>query len=120
MERIQFIEVDGVRILRQDFSHLDAATLIPLLTESAKIVRSQPEDSILAVTLVHDIRLSREANAALKEYVSENRPYVKAGAVCGIGWLMPVMFMFNSLTGRQIRAFDTEEEAIDWLLTRAD
>lgn len=116
MERVRRIEIDGVMILRQDFSNTDPESLIPLLEQSAKMIRTERSHPLLALTDMTGVRYSSELNDALKAFVRGNKPYILSSAVIGLDWLKPIVNMFNNLTGRRIRAFDDEQEAVRWLV----
>ena len=52
------------------------------------------------------------------EYIKFNKPYIKVGAVVGIGGLKKVLYnSFMILSKRKLRVCNTEEEAINFLVS---
>ena len=50
------------------------------------------------------------------EFLTENQPYIRASAICGLDNIKQGMITaVISMAGRQIKLFDTEEEAAKWL-----
>lgn len=119
--RVRFIEHRGCRILFQDLSHLDnPADGVPLVAEFKAIVAAQPLRSVLAITYVAHSRFSKESADTLTDLVKHNTPYIKAGAVVGLKGLQKIIYVtVSQLAGRRVPAFDTIDEAKDWLVTQA-
>jgi hypothetical protein len=58
-----------------------------------------------------------EVYTAISDYARMNEPYVKASAVVGLSGLMMIFYNgFLKLSKRDVRAFSTEEEAVNYLL----
>jgi hypothetical protein len=116
---VDWIEHEGQRILRIDFSHCSGHELERRVRSAALAIRSSPPGSVLALNLVQDISFDRETTSMIREYIRGNRPYMLAAAVVGLGYMKAVVPALNRMTGRSIAAFDDEESALAWLIDRA-
>jgi len=119
-ERVRFIEHKGKRILLHDFSEiLVPQDVLPFVAQSRQLVAAQPPRSLLTLTFVANSRFDRTVIEALKELVTHNRPYVKAGAIVGLSGLQRVVYVtITQLTGRRLPTFDTLDAAKDWLVAQ--
>ncbi len=119
MERIQFVEHKGTKLLHLDLSHAKAEDVINLVHVATPVIAAQPERSIRTLTDVTGLTFNHEATTALKWFTKHNKPYVIAGAVVGVTGLKQIIY--NSVlkfSGRNIVAFDTLDEAKNWLVTQ--
>ncbi len=119
MERIQFVEHNGRQLLHLNLSHAKAQDVINLIREATPLIASRPERSIRTLTDVTGLTFNHEATEALKQFTKHNKPYVIAGAVVGVTGLKQIIY--NSVlkfSGRNIVAFDTLDEARNWLATQ--
>ena len=121
MERTRFIEHQGKRILVFDYSGLrDPAESLREIEHSKSVVRQHPPKSLVIMTVVRDARYNAEVLQAMKELASHDEPYVKASAVVGMGGLHRIAYQAVILfSKRNIKTFDGEEEAKDWLASQA-
>jgi hypothetical protein len=83
-ERVKFIEHKGKKILLVDMSDLLEDDVIAVIEYAKKIIRSQPENSVLILTNVTHARYNAKVVSAMQEYAKGNKPYVKASAILGI------------------------------------
>jgi hypothetical protein len=119
MDRVKFIEHAGKRILRIDFTDCKPEQLIWLIDVAGKVVRTQPKNSVLAVTLVNGAHFDSAVSQAFKEYAAYNKPFVKASAIVGLAGLQRVLHRGVALfSERQINSFDDEKTAMDWLASQ--
>lgn len=116
---VEWAEHEGERILRIDFRDCSAHELARRVRSAALAIRSSPPASVLALNLVHDIPFDRETASMMREYTRENRPYMLAAAVVGLGYMKAVIPVLNRMSGRGIAAFDDEQSALSWLVDRA-
>jgi hypothetical protein len=118
MDRIRFIDHKGTRILHFNYSGLkDPDEAIATIAESKKVAQAQPPKSLLVMTSVRDARYNTAVLQAMKELASENEPFVKASAVVGMGGLHRIAYQAVILfSRRQIKTFEREEDALDWLV----
>ena len=117
-ERIKFVLHHGVRLLLIDFSGFAATEVIDLIRQARKVISSEPEQSVLLATVITNTHFSREVTNAVRGYVDNNRPYVRASAVVGVTGLQEIIInAMKAEAGREIAVFDDLEKAKDWLLT---
>ncbi|HEX7153757.1 MAG TPA: hypothetical protein VF618_19875 [Thermoanaerobaculia bacterium] len=115
-KRVSFIHHRGAEILFIDWSNSTAPEVLEAMKEAKRIMAERPQGSVRTLTYVLNSRVDRTVTDALKEYVAHNKPFVLAGAVVGLNDLKMVIFNFvNRVTGRNLRAMETIEEAKDWL-----
>ena len=119
-ERVRFIEHRGRSILLIDFSHLERAEdILEVIRAAKETVAKQPHSSVRTLSNVYRARYSPPVMEAIKELTVHNRPYVKAAAVAGMEGLHRILFRAVLLFSRRnMEAFDTVEEARDWLATQ--
>ncbi len=115
-DRIKLIEHQGSQILWIDLSHCAGDELADRVARAAEVIRNSPELSILTLTLLHGVTYDKETITFLSEYVRENGPYVRAGAVVGLDYLSGIILPVNRVTGRQLQTFANEDAAKDWLV----
>ncbi|MEW6701179.1 MAG: hypothetical protein AB1298_00525 [Bacteroidota bacterium] len=120
MEKISFIDHKGKKILLYDFSYTKKSDdVIVLIKQAGTIAKKQPPRSILVLTDVTEAHYSVETTQALKELAKENTPYVKASAVTGVTGIKKVIFdAILKFSGRDIKLFNSREEAFDWLVVQ--
>jgi hypothetical protein len=121
MERTRFIEHQGTRILLLDFAGVrDPEEALREIAHSRKVVAGQPASSLLVMTLVRDARYNAAVLQGMKDLAAHNAPYVKASAVVGMSGLHRIAYQAVILfSKRNIKVFDQEGDALDWLVTQA-
>jgi hypothetical protein len=118
MERIKFIQHKGKEILLLDFSRCTVTDALALIDKAAAAIRTRPEQSLLTLTDVTDMRFDDTVNQRMKEFTSHNKPYVRAAAVVGITGLKKILFQaVMTFSKRKINTFDDRETAKAWLIT---
>ena len=92
-----------------------------IIEECILQVRSQPEKSVLTLTISGGSAFSGDTITRLKQMARDNTPYVKAGAIVGVTGLYKVVFnavaMFSK---RKFYLFDTVDEAMNFLADYKD
>jgi hypothetical protein len=121
MERTRFIEHRGVRVLLLDWTGLDnPAEVVSQIEKNKAFVRTHPPKSLLGLTEVTGSRFTPDLLQGLKEMAAHNEPYVKAAAVVTRTPLHLIAFRTVVIfTRRNLKAFETREEALEWLVTQA-
>ena len=121
MERTRFIEHQGKRILLLDYAGIkDPEEALRSIRESKEVVARQPPASLLVMTVVRDARYNAAVLQGMKELAAHNAPYVKASAVVGMSGLHRIAYQAVILfSKRNIKVFDQEAEALDWLVAQA-
>jgi hypothetical protein len=120
MERTRFIEHKGKQILLLDYAGIrDPEEAIAEVRKSMDFVARQPQNSLRVMTLVRDARYNAAVLQAMKELATHNAPYVRASAVVGMGGLHRIAYQAVILfSKRNIKTFDQEAEALDWLASQ--
>jgi hypothetical protein len=116
MKKVKHIVHNERQILFLDFSYCNVKDFPIIIEEAEKLIREEPQNSVLTLTDVTGARYNLEVIEALKEFVKCNKPFVKAGAVIGLDGLKRIIH--NSImyfSGRNLTAFDDIEKAKDWL-----
>lgn len=121
MERTRFIEHQGKRILLLDYAGArNPEEALRDIRHSMSVVAAQPPGSLLVMTVVRDARYNAAVLQGMKDLAAHNAPYVKASAVVGMSGLHRIAYQAVILfSKRNIKVFDQESEALDWLVTQA-
>jgi hypothetical protein len=84
--------------------------------EAKRLIATRPEKSVRVLTNVIGTELSRTTSQIIKDFATQNKPYVKASAVVGVEGLKKIIYnAVQTVSGRHISSFDTMEQAKDWL-----
>lgn len=121
MDRIRFIEHRGHRILVLDYSDIrDPQQALEAIEAGRRLVATQPPRSLLLMTIVRGARYNADVLQAMKNLAAHNAPFVKASAIVGLSALHRAAYRTVLLfTRRNIPAYETEQEAMDWLVDQA-
>jgi len=120
MQQPTFVQHKGTEVLIVDYSNARGDALERQLARGASAIRSQPPGSVLILVRVAGFEFVPDATKVWLDHITDNRDYSLATAVVGLGHLSKVIPVANRLTGRDLRAFDDEAEALDWLVSMAD
>ncbi len=117
-ERLRFIKHKGHAIYLIDFSHCAAKELLLLLElVRADIARHAP-GSMLTLADFTGAQIDKQVATRIQEVLVLDRPYVKRSALVGTEGLPHVFYEhFKSFSQRELPAFKTREEAMDWLVS---
>lgn len=120
MPKTEFKEYRGKRIARLDFANIaEEKDALAAIAEAAAIIQAQPPKSLYTMTIVRGSRFNSTVLSAIKKLASENIPYVRAGAIVGMGTLHKAAYLtVMYFSKRTIPAFDSEEEAQEWIATQ--
>jgi hypothetical protein len=119
MERVQFIQHKGRRILHLNFADCKADEVLTIIDQAKAAIRTQPHQSVLTLTDVTHTAFNSKVSDAMKEFVVHNKPYVAASAVVGVTGLKQIIFnAVMKFSGRKLTAIDSLAEAKDWLVGR--
>ena len=119
MRKPEFISYNGKTFFFMDFSDMRSREDVDsLIRPSAEYIRSQSEKSVLTLTNIKGMHFNTEIKNAFSDFLKGNKPFVKAGAVVGIGGLQRIVYNgVMKLSGRDLRSFETLDQAQDWLAT---
>jgi hypothetical protein len=117
MARTSFMEHQGKRIAKLDFAGIvDEDVALTAIAEAAQVIQSQPPKSLYTITLVKGSRFNSSVLSAVKKLAADNQPFVRAGALVGMGTLHKAAYLtVMYFSKRTIPAFDTEAEALAWI-----
>jgi hypothetical protein len=116
MERVQFIQHKGKKILHLNFANCSVDEVLQTIEMSKAAIRTQSSGSVLTLTDVTNAAFNSKVSEAMKGFVIHNKPYVVAAAVVGVTGLKQVILnAVMKLSGRKLTAFNTLAEAKDWL-----
>jgi hypothetical protein len=119
MSRIQFVPHSGKRSLYLDFSGCKTADFMQSIGEAKKLISSQPQGSVLILTNVSDVGLTKETSALMKDFATHNKHFSKASAVVGVEGLKKIIYAaVQRVSGRNIPSFDNPDQAKDWLASQ--
>ena len=117
MVRTVFTEFRGKRIARLDFANIaEEPEALAVIAEAAAIIQAQPPKSLYTLTIVRGSRFNSTVLSALKKLAADNGPFVRSGAIVGMGTLHKAAYLtVMYFSKRTIPAFDTEDEAKAWI-----
>ena len=115
--RVQFVDHQGRRILRTDLSELDPDHSPAVLDEARRLVSTLPKErSLLSLLVVRKMRFDPETIDTMKQIGRANEPWVIATAVVGLTAIGRVVArVVSTFSGRRYAAFETEDQAKEWL-----
>lgn len=120
MERVQFIQHKGRKILHLDFSDCKSPEVLQIIEQAKHTIKSQSHRSVYTLTDVTNTAFNSAVSDAMKEFVLHNKPYVAASAVVGVTGLKQIIFnAVMKLSGRKLTAFESLDAAKDWLASHA-
>ena len=116
-DRLRFVRHNGNVIFLIDFSHCKEKEILLLLEQVRAIIARHAKGTVLTLGDFTGAEVDRKVATRLKEVLTLDRPYVKRSAFVGIE-SMPHVFYENakSFSQRDIPAFKTREEAMNWLV----
>jgi hypothetical protein len=116
-DRLRLIKHKGHAIYVVDLSHCAAKELLLLLDQvRADIARHAP-GSLLTLADLTGAQIDKNVATRMKEVLVLDRPYVKRSAWVGTESLPHVFYEhFKSFSQRELPAFGTREEAMEWLV----
>ena len=117
MERVSFITHKGKPIMMIDFSHCEAKEILLLLDEVQQTVARHERGSLLTLGDWTGAHVNRDVATRMKEVLVMDRPFVKRSAWVGLDSVPHVYYEnIKNFSQRQLPAFKTREEAMDWLV----
>ena len=116
-ERLGFIKHKGHAIYVADFTHCAAKEVLLLVDLIRADVARHAPGSLLTLADFTGAQIDKKVATRMKEVLVLDRPYVKRSAWVGTESLPAVFYEhFKNFSQRDIPAFKTREEAMDWLV----
>lgn len=116
-DRLRFIKHKGHTIYAADFRYCTAKELLVLLElVRADVARHEP-GSLLVLADFTGAQMDKTVATRMKEVLVLDRPFVKRSAWVGTESLPHIFYEhFKNFSQRDIPAFQTQEEAMEWLV----
>lgn len=117
--RIEEFSVDGKNFVYYDFSDFQLLDDYATVIEEAKLgIVKYPKNSVLTITNITNIKFDTRVKEAIAKWMAFNKPFVKYGAVIGVGGIKRIMTNATfAASGRSnMKCLHTKEQAIEWLL----
>jgi hypothetical protein len=119
MKAFEMIPYKGKSLAMVDLSNANTEELVAALQDAHKKISKMPANSVLILTDGTNAAYNKDTGAAIKEFVAKNTPFIKASAVVGIEGMKAVLQTAVSIQNhREIAAFPTRKEAMDWLVSK--
>ncbi|MFZ0816684.1 MAG: hypothetical protein WAM78_14260 [Candidatus Sulfotelmatobacter sp.] len=116
-ERLRFIKHKGHAIYEIDLSNCVAKELLLLLEQIRTDIARHAPGSVLTLVELAGAQIDKNVATRIKEVLVLDRPYVKRSAWVGAESLPQVFYEhFKNFSQRDLPAFKTREEAMDWLV----
>jgi hypothetical protein len=120
MERVQFIQHKGRKILHLNFADCTSNEVLEVIEQAKSAIKTQSPQSVYTLTDVTNTAFDSVVSAAMKDFVLHNKPYIVASAVVGVTGLKQIIFnAVMKLSGRKLTAFENIAAAKDWLAGHA-
>ncbi len=116
--RVRFDDHQGRRILITDLSDLDPDRSPIVLDEARRLVATLPKErSLLSLLVVRKMRFDPRTIDFIKQIGRANEPWVMATPVVGLTAIGRVVArVVSTFNGRRYAAFETVEQAKEWLV----
>jgi len=114
----EIIKHQNKEVVIVDLSKCAPETTFRILKEAAVKISQFAPKSALILTDSTDAVYNREVSSAIKAFSTGNTPYVKGSAVVGADAMRKILVSaVRMVTKRDIRTFDTRDQALDWLVS---
>lgn len=114
----EIIAYKGKKIVLVNLANCSPASTFSILDEAADLIAKSAPKSALILTDSTNATYNAEVSTAMKNFSAKNTPYVKGSAVVGADAMRKVLVSaIRIATKRDIRTFDTREQAMDWLIS---
>ncbi len=108
----------GKEIYFMNFAGMKKADEIKAVIETGKkYFHSFESRTALSLADITEMHFNSEIKDLFFEYIKSNKPFVKASAIIGVTGLK--QYVFNGVTklaGRDVKSFDNETQAKEWLI----
>ena len=115
-DRIQTLQYRGKNILHLDYSNLSEKQYLKANQDIEKYLCKLNKNNLLILTDITGDHISIDALKNSKKMSESIKKYVKKNAVIGLSTSHSVFLKaMKYFTDLNIKSFDTEEEALEWL-----
>ena len=118
MNNTKIINYKGQSIFFMDFSASKTQDdVAKVIEESIAYIQKQPMKSVVALTNMENIFFNNNVKNNFIQFLKGNKSYIKTSSLYGMSGLARILFNgIMKITGREIRSFETEAEAKDFLI----
>lgn len=118
MGSTQTVSYKGKEIFITDVSKAEPIESTRVYDEAIQKITKMPHKSVLLITDSTDAVYNSESSAVTKNYSSTISAHIKGSAVVGADNMKKIMIStLRLLTKRDIKTFDTREQAMEWLVS---
>jgi hypothetical protein len=115
-----WIEHKGKRIFYADYSNFggDSVAVEEELKEASALFATEPDKSMLVLVNLKDSLPTYTNLGVLRKYVPDNNRAIRKRAVIGLSLTYKVFMttFANALGHTRVQTFDSQEDALDWLV----
>ena len=117
---LEWFEHKGIRILLNDFRGLSDDAMIAQLDRTIEILRKEPAPVPMLVNL-HGCVVSKPFFAAANQAGAVVKPLLTKQAILGIDVIKKLLLKsYNAVTKSNMRPFNSEQDAKDWLVSETN
>ena len=121
MDRIQWLQSHGQRILFSDFTGVRPDEWVALILAEHEIIAGEPDGSVLLLSDFTGARFTPDVAKVLDQKAHEHSDQIRASAVVGPTASMRLAMANTSRqAGRALKAVETREEGIRYLVDIAE
>ncbi len=116
MNRVTTVPYLGRPIVQIDFDGCRPGAFAPIIQEATRVICASPQGSVLALTLLRDIRFDPATVLEMQRFVQRVQPFLKANALVGITGLKKVAFTgVKPFYKKPVELFDDADAGMRWL-----
>jgi len=105
-----------IKVYHHDYNGLSQHEIVPAIESSVNAIVERAEENLCIILDLRQVKLDHRALASFRQTSALSKPYIKKIAVVGIYEIqMAFLNYISNQFGLHIRAFDTIEQASDWL-----
>jgi len=120
MAEARFFERSGRQILLIDIANADLEGVVEVVRQTKALITESGRRDLLTLTDVTGTDVNSAVVKVLKDFVANNGPFVRAGAVVGLDRIRAMEFLaIVKFSGRNLKAFTDIDGAAQWLITQA-
>ncbi|MEA2041098.1 MAG: hypothetical protein U9N85_00910 [Bacteroidota bacterium] len=118
MSKTKLIQHDGNQIFKMNFADSEnEADVTSIINESINYIETQPKKSVYALTDMTNMFFNTNVSREFTSFLKKNKPYIKKSSVFGVSGLARIVFnSVMKISGRDVKIFKTEEEAVQFLV----
>ncbi len=120
-ERFKIITRSNKKICISNYNNLSGNEYVDIIWETNQYCIDEYEKDKIPLLLLSDVTdslASKEVVSTFKAVAKKIKPYAKKSAIIGITTVQRILLnAVNKFSALQTKAFETEKEAIEWLVS---